>query len=83
MTALSGARIVLGVTGGIAAYKAVEISRRLVDAGARMRVDRGGVGRAVRRGDLRREGGRVERVRGEVARAGIAARRSRAAPGSW
>jgi phosphopantothenoylcysteine decarboxylase / phosphopantothenate---cysteine ligase len=31
---LAGKRIVLGVTGGIAAYKAVEISRRLVDAGA-------------------------------------------------
>ncbi len=31
---LSGRRIVLGVTGGIAAYKAVEICRRLVDAGA-------------------------------------------------
>jgi phosphopantothenoylcysteine decarboxylase/phosphopantothenate--cysteine ligase len=31
---LSGARIVLGVTGGIAAYKAVEVCRRLVDAGA-------------------------------------------------
>lgn len=31
---LAGSRIVLGVTGGIAAYKAVEISRRLVDAGA-------------------------------------------------
>ena len=30
----SGKRRVLGVTGGIAAYKAVEISRRLVDAGA-------------------------------------------------
>lgn len=29
-----GARIVLGVTGGIAAYKAVELCRRLVDAGA-------------------------------------------------
>ncbi|HUW02634.1 MAG TPA: bifunctional phosphopantothenoylcysteine decarboxylase/phosphopantothenate--cysteine ligase CoaBC [Acidimicrobiales bacterium] len=28
------ARIVLGVTGGIAAYKAVEVCRRLVDAGA-------------------------------------------------
>src|SRR3984957_18923832 len=26
-------RIVLGVTGGIAAYKAVEVCRRLVDAG--------------------------------------------------
>jgi phosphopantothenoylcysteine decarboxylase/phosphopantothenate--cysteine ligase len=31
---LAGRRIVLGVTGGIAAYKAVELSRRLVDAGA-------------------------------------------------
>ena len=31
---LEGKRIVLGVTGGIAAYKAVEVSRRLVDAGA-------------------------------------------------
>jgi len=31
---LTGKRIVLGVTGGIAAYKAVELSRRLVDAGA-------------------------------------------------
>jgi phosphopantothenoylcysteine decarboxylase/phosphopantothenate--cysteine ligase len=31
---LVGKRIVLGVTGGIAAYKAVEISRRLIDAGA-------------------------------------------------
>ena len=34
LTALRGRRIVLGVTGGIAAYKAVEICRRLVDAGA-------------------------------------------------
>ncbi|MEO7428279.1 MAG: bifunctional phosphopantothenoylcysteine decarboxylase/phosphopantothenate--cysteine ligase CoaBC [Acidimicrobiales bacterium] len=31
---LEGKRIVLGVSGGIAAYKAVEICRRLVDAGA-------------------------------------------------
>ena len=31
---LAGKKIVLGVTGGIAAYKAVEIARRLVDAGA-------------------------------------------------
>lgn len=31
---LAGKRIVLGVTGGIAAYKAIEIARRLVDAGA-------------------------------------------------
>lgn len=34
MGSLSGRRIVLGVTGGIAAYKAVEVCRRLVDAGA-------------------------------------------------
>jgi phosphopantothenoylcysteine decarboxylase/phosphopantothenate--cysteine ligase len=31
---LAGRRIVLGVSGGIAAYKAVEICRRLIDAGA-------------------------------------------------
>lgn len=34
MDVLRGARIVLGVSGGIAAYKSVEICRRLVDAGA-------------------------------------------------
>ena len=34
MAQLAGRRIVLGVSGGIAAYKAVEICRRLVDAGA-------------------------------------------------
>ncbi|HET9061231.1 MAG TPA: bifunctional phosphopantothenoylcysteine decarboxylase/phosphopantothenate--cysteine ligase CoaBC, partial [Acidimicrobiales bacterium] len=32
--ALSGKRVVLGVCGGIAAYKAVEVCRRLSDAGA-------------------------------------------------
>jgi phosphopantothenoylcysteine decarboxylase/phosphopantothenate--cysteine ligase len=32
--ALEGAQVVLGVGGGIAAYKAVELCRRLVDAGA-------------------------------------------------
>lgn len=31
---LAGRRIVLGVTGGIAAYKAVEVCRRLIDVGA-------------------------------------------------
>jgi phosphopantothenoylcysteine decarboxylase/phosphopantothenate--cysteine ligase len=31
---LAGKRIVLGVSGGIAAYKSVEICRRLIDAGA-------------------------------------------------
>jgi phosphopantothenoylcysteine decarboxylase / phosphopantothenate---cysteine ligase len=34
MSTLAGKRIVLGVSGGIAAYKAVEVCRRLVDAGA-------------------------------------------------
>ena len=35
---LAGKRILLGVTGGIAAYKAVELVRRLTDAGAEVRV---------------------------------------------
>ncbi len=35
---LSGRRILLGVTGGIAAYKAAELLRRLQDAGAEVRV---------------------------------------------
>ena len=34
MSSLSGRRVLVGVTGGIAAYKAVEVCRRLVDAGA-------------------------------------------------
>jgi phosphopantothenoylcysteine decarboxylase/phosphopantothenate--cysteine ligase len=34
VAALSGVRVVLGVSGGIAAYKAVEVCRRLVDLGA-------------------------------------------------
>src|SRR5712691_5461460 len=34
LVALRGRRVVLGVTGGIAAYKAVDVCRRLVDAGA-------------------------------------------------
>src|SRR5437660_11414971 len=34
MGGLQGRRVVLGVSGGIAAYKAVEVCRRLVDAGA-------------------------------------------------
>ena len=38
MSSLSGRRIVLGVAGGIAAYKAVEVCRRLVDAGAHVSV---------------------------------------------
>ena len=34
MSAVHGKTIVVGVTGGIAAYKAVDLCRRLVDAGA-------------------------------------------------
>ncbi len=34
LRALRGRRVVLGVSGGIAAYKAVEVCRRMVDAGA-------------------------------------------------
>ncbi len=34
MGALAGRHVVLGVAGGIAAYKAVEVCRRLTDAGA-------------------------------------------------
>src|SRR5512137_2184940 len=35
---LSGRRILLGVSGGIAAYKAVEVLRKLVEQGAEVRV---------------------------------------------
>ena len=38
MSVLAGRRIVLGVSGGIAAYKAVELCRRMVDAGAHVSV---------------------------------------------
>ena len=38
MTTQSGLRVVLGVTGGIAAYKAAELVRRLRDDGAEVRV---------------------------------------------
>lgn len=38
MTALSGKRIVLGVSGGVAAYKAAELTRLLARAGARVDV---------------------------------------------
>jgi phosphopantothenoylcysteine decarboxylase/phosphopantothenate--cysteine ligase len=38
MAALAGQRIVLGVTGGIAAYKAADLARRLQEAGAEVRV---------------------------------------------
>lgn len=38
MTSLTNKRILLGVTGGIAAYKSAELIRRLQDAGAEVRV---------------------------------------------
>ncbi len=36
--AINGKRILLGVTGGIAAYKAAEVARRLIGCGARVKV---------------------------------------------
>jgi phosphopantothenoylcysteine decarboxylase/phosphopantothenate--cysteine ligase len=38
MDGLAGQRILLGITGGIAAYKAADLARRLQDAGASVRV---------------------------------------------
>ena len=38
MSGLAGQRILLGVTGGIAAYKAADLARRLQDAGAQVQV---------------------------------------------
>jgi phosphopantothenoylcysteine decarboxylase/phosphopantothenate--cysteine ligase len=38
MGGLSGQRILLGVSGGIAAYKAADLARRLLDAGAEVQV---------------------------------------------
>jgi len=38
ISTLAGRRIVLGITGGIAAYKAAELCRLLVKAGATVRV---------------------------------------------
>ncbi|WP_020394039.1 bifunctional phosphopantothenoylcysteine decarboxylase/phosphopantothenate--cysteine ligase CoaBC [Thiolinea disciformis] len=38
MTALLGKRIVLGISGGIAAYKSAELTRLLIKAGAQVRV---------------------------------------------
>ena len=38
MTSLSGRFVVLGVSGGIAAYKAVEVCRRLIEGGAHVAV---------------------------------------------
>ncbi|TMN46176.1 flavoprotein, partial [Pseudoalteromonas piscicida] len=38
MTNLSNKKIVLGITGGIAAYKCAELVRRLKDAGCEVKV---------------------------------------------
>ena len=38
MTALANKRILLGITGGIAAYKCAELTRRLTEQGAEVRV---------------------------------------------
>ena len=38
MNTLNGKHIILGITGGIAAYKSAELTRRLRDAGALVRV---------------------------------------------
>jgi len=38
LSPLAGSRVVLGVCGGIAAYKAVDVCRRMVDAGAHVSV---------------------------------------------
>jgi len=38
LVALAGARVVLGVSGGVAAYKAVDLCRRMVEAGAHVSV---------------------------------------------
>ena len=38
MSAIAGTHIVVGITGGIAAYKSVELTRRLRDEGADVRV---------------------------------------------
>ena len=38
MGGLSGQRVLLGVSGGIAAYKSADLARRLMDAGAEVQV---------------------------------------------
>ena len=51
MTELVGKRFVLGITGGIAAYKAAELTRLLVKAGASRRCGDDRVGHAFRQPD--------------------------------
>ena len=38
MSTLNGKNIVIGITGGIAAYKSADLTRRLIEAGADVRV---------------------------------------------
>lgn len=38
MASLAGKRILLGISGGIAAYKCAELTRRLIERGAEVRV---------------------------------------------
>ena len=38
MTLLQGKRIILGISGGVAAYKSAELTRLLIKAGAEVRV---------------------------------------------
>ncbi len=71
---LEGRRVVLGVSGGIAAYKAVELRRRLGDAGAQL--DSGAKAAYRRRleelreqmdeAELLQDDGRLERIQTEI-----------------
>ena len=74
MTDESEPRVVLGVCGGIAAYKAVEVCRRLVDAGVHV-----APGAHRRRAALRRRRSRSRRSRRSRARTD-AVRRARSDP---
>ena len=38
MNRLTGKHIVIGITGGIAAYKSADLTRRLKEAGAKVRI---------------------------------------------
>ncbi|VAW52442.1 Phosphopantothenoylcysteine decarboxylase / Phosphopantothenoylcysteine synthetase, partial [hydrothermal vent metagenome] len=38
MNTLNGKQIVIGITGGIAAYKSADLTRRLIEAGASVRI---------------------------------------------
>ena len=51
MSGLAGKTVALAVTGSIAAYKAVEVARLCIKAGAKVRAADDGVGAALRRAD--------------------------------